>query len=86
MRWVRSLVLLLWLVQVLNLNVGQKGSLNSKLRAAQNSLSRGNSIAAIGQIRAFINEVQALTHSGRLDSATANELIATAQDIIGSIR
>jgi hypothetical protein len=69
----------------LNLNAGLKGSLTSKLGAAQRSLARGSSGAAINQLNAFINQVQALLLSGRLDRATAKGLIAAAQAIIHSI-
>lgn len=66
-----------------SLNQGQRNSLLSKLEAAQQSLERGNRNAARGQLNAFINEVQALQRSGRLDAATADLLIAQAQAIIG---
>ena len=66
----------------LKLNAGQKNSLTSKLVAARQSLGRGNRNAAVNQLRAFINEVQALKRSGRLDPASADSLIAQAHAII----
>jgi hypothetical protein len=67
------------------LNMGNKQSLTSKLRAAQASLDRGNGRAAANQLGAFINEVMALQRSGRLGAATALSLIHQAQSIIGDL-
>jgi hypothetical protein len=69
----------------LPLNAGQQNSLLAKLRAAQASLMRGNRTAAVNQLGAFINEVQALAQSGQLPAATAADLIAEAQAVIASI-
>lgn len=70
---------------ITSLNKGQKNSLISKLEAAQQSLARANRNAARGQLNAFINKVQALKRSGRLDAATADSLIVQAQAIINGI-
>lgn len=67
------------------LNTGQKNSLISKLEAAQRSLAGGNGNAARGQLNAFINEVQAIERSRRLDAATADSLITQVQGIINGI-
>lgn len=52
------------------------------LEAAQRSLARGNRKAATNQLNAFIHEVEALKRGGRLDAATADELIAMALVVI----
>jgi len=49
-----------------------------KLEAAQASIARGNSTAAFNQLGAFINEVEALVHSGRLSSDMGQMLIDLA--------
>ncbi|HYP29367.1 MAG TPA: DUF4350 domain-containing protein [Blastocatellia bacterium] len=69
----------------LDLNAGDQHSLISKLGEAEDSIARGNSDAAINQFNAFINQVQALQRSRRLDSTTANQLIAAVQTIIESL-
>jgi hypothetical protein len=68
-----------------SLNKGQKNSLITKLEAAERSLARENRNGASGQLNAFINQVQALERSGRLDAATADSLIAGAQAIINGL-
>jgi hypothetical protein len=65
-----------------SLNDGQKNSLESKLQAAQQSLTQGNDNAAINQLNAFINEIGALKRSKRLDAATADLLIGEIQTAI----
>jgi hypothetical protein len=65
-----------------SLNQGQKNSLISKLDAASRSLDRGNRNSAAGQLNAFINEVQALKKSKKLDSSTADSWIAQAELVL----
>jgi len=69
----------------LDLTSGEKNALTSKLGAARQSLARGNDQAAVNQLGAFINEVQALRRTGRLGPATADLLIGQAQAIIDAI-
>ena len=69
-------------VESLNLDDGNKTSLKKKLEAAQEALDRGNKGAAANQLGAFINEVQAMQRSGRLDASTAASLITQAMLII----
>ena len=64
------------------LNGGQTNSLIAKLEAAQRSLLDQKSRPANGQLGAFINEVQALQRSRRIDTETASSLIASAQAIL----
>jgi hypothetical protein len=64
------------------LNQGQANSLLSKLDAARRSRARGNDTAARNQLAAFINELEALKRSGRLDPATADALIAAARALV----
>ncbi len=70
-------------VGALPLNRGQINSLLSKLDAASRSLARGNETAARNQIQAFVNEVEAMARSGRIDSGVAAELIAWARALGG---
>ncbi len=69
----------------LALGAGTQNSLTSKLRAAEQSLGRGNRTAAINQLGAFINELEALARSGRLDPATAAALIDLTRALVGSL-
>ena len=55
------------------------------LAAVQASGARGNATAARNQLNAFINQVQALQHTGRLDAATAQMLIREAQAVIANL-
>jgi hypothetical protein len=73
-------------VDLLPLSPGQKNSLNAKLDAALKSLDKGHRTTAINQLLAFINQVQALQQSGRLDAPTAADLIAQAQRIIAALQ
>ncbi|MBI2089680.1 MAG: tandem-95 repeat protein [Deltaproteobacteria bacterium] len=69
-------------VSTLGLNPGVTNSLTSKLEAAKHSLARGQIKAAANQLGAFINELEALKRSGRLDPATADSLLALARAIM----
>ncbi|HET7464135.1 MAG TPA: PKD domain-containing protein [Longimicrobium sp.] len=64
---------------------GTAQSMNAKLRAAGASLDRGNTGAAVNQLNAFINEVQATVQSGRLSQAQGDALVAAARRILDSI-
>ena len=77
-----SLAGLIARVAALPLNRGQINSLLSKLEAASRSLARGNETAARNQIQAFVNEVEAMARSGRMDSTLAAELIAWANGLV----
>jgi N-acetylneuraminic acid mutarotase len=68
-------------IQVLPLRTGEKKSLITKLKAAFNSINRGNQVAACNQLHAFINEIRALVRSDRLDPTIANTLISAARGI-----
>ena len=72
------------LVKSMNLPHGLTNSLDAKLRAAINSLNRGNPIPAKNQLNAFINEVRAQTGK-KITSAQATQLIAAASDIIKAL-
>ena len=61
------------------------GSLVSKLDAALKQINLANGQAAAGQLRAFINEVNALVRSGRLTAADASELTAFTARLITSL-
>lgn len=65
---------------------GVANSLNAKLRAALKALQKGNNRAAVNQLNAFINQVNAV--SGTENGPTAEEgqgLISQAQSIQGQI-
>ena len=66
---------LLTRVTALNLNFGPTNSLTSTLQAAQQSLANASTTAAVNQLHAFINQVNALVNSHRLGAITANSLI-----------
>src|SRR5258706_21626 len=61
-----------------------KNSLESKLQAAASSLSKGQTNAAINQLNAFINQVQA-QRGKKITSAAADYLIAKARAISNSL-
>ncbi len=68
------------------LDFGNGNALNAKLNAAMASVNKGNSKAACNQLRAFINQVQALLKSGKLSAASAQSLLAAvaqAQGLLG---
>jgi len=70
--------------EVLELNFG-KGvtqSLLAKLDAAQKSFYKSNVGAALNQLEAFINEINALRRSGRINAETAQQLIGKARLIM----
>jgi hypothetical protein len=64
---------------------GVADSLLSKLRAADDSLQRGNTNAACGQLRAFMSEVSAQSGRGKPISAAGADLLSTAQAIRASL-
>lgn len=72
-------------VEKLDLPEETEDSLTDKLEAAIDSLNRGRDNAAMNQLWAFINQVEALRRSGRLTVEEADALIAIAQRIIDSI-
>jgi hypothetical protein len=67
------------------LNAGQQNSLIAKLQAAQAAVDRGDLNTACASLAAFVNEVNALERSGRLDQATATALVSGAQLIQASL-
>jgi hypothetical protein len=72
-------------VQSLGLPKGLETSLVSKLEAALASLNRGNKKAAMNELQAFMNHVNA--QSGKkITEQQAAELIAAAQQIIDSLQ
>jgi chitodextrinase len=72
-------------VRELGLSYGTESSLLATLEAAIASLGRGQDDAAIHQLGAFINQVEALRRSGQLSDELAQELISGAQRIIDNI-
>jgi polyhydroxyalkanoate synthesis regulator phasin len=64
------------------LNEGQGNALASKLENALKSLAKGNTKAAINQLRAFITPVDAFVRSGKLTEEEGQDLIDAAQAAI----
>jgi len=77
------------LVQSLNaggsLNNGNANSLLVKLNAASASLKQGQAGAAVNQLEALLNDVDALVSSGRLSAADADALRVMVGRVIQSI-
>jgi predicted outer membrane repeat protein len=69
-------------VAALDLNSGQRNSLSSTLQAAQQSLTRANTTAAVNQLGAFVNQVNALVNSHRLGQITADTLVGEVDDLL----
>ena len=67
------------------LNQGNANSLSVKLDNAEKSRAMGNTTAAVNQMKAFINEVEAFRKSNKLTDAKADSLIAGANAIIVSL-
>ncbi len=72
-------------VATLNLNSGQQNSLTSTLQAAEQSLLRANTTAAVNQLNAFIHQVNALVNSHRLGQCSADDLITDVDSIVSDI-
>jgi len=71
-------------VKSLNLHKGTEKSLIAKLNAAAKSLDKGRDNAAVNQLSAFVNKVEA--QSGKkIGGADANDLMAAAEEIIAGI-
>jgi DNA/RNA endonuclease G (NUC1)/PKD repeat protein len=64
---------------------GESNALDASLRNALKSLDKDNPTPARNQLEAFVNKVQAMQQSGRLDAASAAALIGYAQRIVASI-
>ena len=64
------------------LNQGQGIALIAKLDAALAQLDKGNEIAAMNQLQAFTNQVNAFINAGILSPAEGQPLIDAAQAII----
>ncbi|MFC1475603.1 T9SS type A sorting domain-containing protein [Candidatus Zixiibacteriota bacterium] len=73
------------LVTTEDLNNGQGNALLVKLQAAIQQLDRDNFGAAVNQLQAFINQVQALMNAEILSPEEGLSLIATAQDAIDGL-
>ena len=73
------------LVSAGTLNSGNGNALMSKLGNALKSLDKGNDIAAMNQLLAFINQVQDFISSGTLTAAEGQPPIAVATAIVDGI-
>ena len=72
------------IVAGLNISAGNAKSLNAKLDAAIAAFDRGNTGAAVNQLNALLNEIDAMVTSGRLSSTDAAPLITLINRIITS--
>ena len=64
---------------------GTASSLSAKLAAAAASIERGSATSASGQLRAFLNEVQAMERSRRLSAADAAALRAAVGTVMAGL-
>jgi len=64
------------------LNQGLGNALAAKLNAAIRQINKGNFNAAINQLSAFINQLEGLVRAGKIPSADAGALIASANAVI----
>ncbi|KKW16960.1 MAG: FG-GAP repeat protein [Candidatus Magasanikbacteria bacterium GW2011_GWA2_50_22] len=64
------------------LNQGQGNALTSKLNAAIQQMNKGNLIAAIHQLSAFVNQVEGLMGARKISSADGDVLIVSANAVI----
>lgn len=71
-------------IEEMDLPEGLENSLLSKLENAIKSLEKGNDNAAISQIEAFINQVEA-QRGKKLTDELADALIASAQNIVNAL-
>ena len=82
--WSQATTNLLTQVNDGGLDQGTKDSLDSKLQAALDSFSQGNTTAAKNQLAAFINEVSA-QKGKKIGDALADALSAYAQWILNAV-
>lgn len=69
-----------------SLNGGQSNALLVKLQNARASLERGNGNPAIGQLGAFLNQLDAFSRTGRVDAAAAASLSQETRQLIAAIQ
>jgi len=67
------------------LNQGQANSLKAKLEAAMRQLDKGNTNPAMNELRAFINQVNALMNAKILSATQGQSLINSANNLITRI-
>ncbi|MGE5749659.1 MAG: DNA/RNA non-specific endonuclease [Gemmatimonas sp.] len=72
------------IVAGLDISAGNAKSLNAKLDAATAAFDRGDTGAAVNQLNALLNEIDAMVTSGRLSSTDAAPLITLINRIITS--
>jgi len=68
-----------------DLNTGNVKSLVSKLENAAASFEKDKIKTTINQLNAFINQIDALVQSKKLDQATGQSLIDDIKDVIDSL-
>ncbi len=64
------------------LGAGELNSLQVKLRAAEAACGRSTAEACSGAVGAFVNELQALVNSGRVDAALVAPIISYAERVV----
>lgn len=70
----------------MNMEPGELNSLVVKLDAAAQSIAKGQTVAAVNQIRAFTNEAEAMNRSGRLNASARDLLVTLAEELIDYIQ
>jgi hypothetical protein len=71
-------------VDAAGLDAGTQNALDSKLQAALDSFGRGNTSAAVSQLRAFLNLVSA-QRGKKIAADQADDFIASAQRVINAV-
>ena len=69
----------------LSLPAGNTNALSATLQAVLASIGNNNTNSASGELGAFINQVNALVNSGKLDATQGASLIAEANNILNSL-
>jgi len=67
------------------LNAGESNALLAKIDAAQKQLAIGNATPAANQLRALLNQLDAMVGSGRITDADATPLRSMIQGVIDSV-
>jgi DNA/RNA endonuclease G (NUC1) len=68
-----------------NLTSGNANSLNAKIDGAQKQIANGNTTPAANQLRALLNELDAMVRSGRVSAEDAGPLKSMVERVIRSI-
>ena len=76
----------LTLVGTASIDSGQANALQSSLSNALAKLDQGNTTAAVNNLEAFINKVEAFVKAGNLSATDGRELIDAVNAAIASVQ